>query len=511
MEKRKKNKLNRHTIFRNKHIKRILKFYKDLWALESATSLLGWDMETYMPPSSFSARAIVLSKLQLFYTKLIKNKQFREEVKKAKAHKDLTIYEKAILRILEKEFKYYDALPESFIEEWKKTTTKAFGAWTVARKKNSFGYFYPHLRKVVELSIKKAEHLGYEKHPYNALLDLYEDGLTISYLNKFFAPLRRKLPRLIDKIISKSIFPQHHELENTPYDIEKMKQLNYKILRLFKFPFQRARLDISEHPFTTTISLNDVRITTRYRGVSFKESLFSVIHEFGHALYELNLPTAFEFTPLASDLSLGIHESQSRFWENLIGRSKAFSYSNYSLMSNYLKFLKKYSPQELYLYFNTVKRSLIRTEADEVTYNMHILLRYEIERSLIEGKIQVKEVKEVWNEKMEKYLHVVPTTDKEGVLQDVHWSIGSIGYFPTYSIGTVFAVDLYNKASKKFDITSAILNKNYESISQWLKETVHIYGGLYQPQQLIKKILKRELDSNTFIDYIKRKYLEENF
>ena len=253
---------------------------------------------------------------------------------------------------------------------------------------------------------------------------------------------------ILKKITTSSEFIEHHPLEETAYDVEKMKLLNKAILELFYFNFNRGRYDISAHPFTAGIGITDVRLTTRYKGKNFKESLLATIHEFGHATYDMQIDERLMATPIAEGVSLGVHESQSRFWENMIGRNKTFVEVNMELFRKYMPFLKDYTVDDVYKYFNLVKPELIRVEANEMTYNQHILIRFEIEKGVIEGKMQVDELPQIWNEKMQEYLKITPPNDALGVLQDIHWSMGSIGYFPTYSIGTILAVQFARKLEK---------------------------------------------------------------
>jgi len=494
-------------MFENPVIRKVLDKYLDIWAIGYATSLLGWDTETYMPEHAIKERSIVFGRLTVLAQRLMLSNEFRELVEKAEKEENLNVYEQGVVRVLKREIEIFEKLPPEFVEEFEKLTAEAKVVWRNAKEKSDFNLFKPYLEKIVEMSRKKAEYLGYEEHPYDALLDLFEEGLRTREVEDMFQKLKPKLTDLLKKIRDSPYYQEKHPLENVAYDVEKMKQLNLEILKLFGFPFDRGRLDISAHPFTQNMGIFDVRITTRYEGKDFKRTLLATVHEFGHALYELQIDERLMATPLASGVSLGVHESQSRFWENIIGRSKIFIETNYDLFKKYLPFLSNYDIEEVYRYFNLVRPELIRVEANEVTYNQHIILRFEIEKSLIEEKIVVSELPEIWNTYMDRYLGVTPPNDALGVLQDIHWSMGAIGYFPTYSIGTVLAVQIARKLEKDLGpLEELVANKEYDKIKSWLKEKIHKWGRTFPPKQLIERALGESMNTNYFIEHIIKKY-----
>ncbi len=495
-------------VFKNKKVKKVLRLYKKLFSIEYALRLIDWDIHTYMPEEEGSERGVIIGELEKIYKDFLQSKEFVNAVKEASKEKNLNDYEKGVIRVLLREIEIYEKLPKEFIEEFSKVVTEASKAWERAKKKSNFELFQPYLEKIFELSRKKAEYLGYKGSPYNALLNLFEEGLTCKDVDKMFKEIRLPLRKLIRKITSSKNFKESHPLEMEEYKKEKMKELNKKILEVFGYDFRRARIDESMHPFTEGIGSDDVRITSWYSKANFKESLLATIHEFGHALYELQIDQKLIFTPIATGVSLGIHESQSRFWENLIGRSKEFISTMYQTFKEYMPFLRKYEVKDVYFYFNLVKPSLIRVKADEVTYNMHIMLRYKIEKDLIEENIVVNEIPSIWNDEMEKLLGITPKNDSEGCLQDVHWSEGGIGYFPTYSIGTILASQIKLKMEKDIGkLNELILQQEYGKIKNWLEEKIHRYGSTYAPKELIKRVVGR-INARPFLNYLKKKYLQ---
>jgi len=496
-------------LFKNKHIRKLLDLYRDIWAINSAEALMGWDLDTYMPKSAHRYRGIALGRLSTLSQRLMLSEEFRKQYDKARREKNLTIEEKGILRVLGRELHYYDSLPPNFLRELARTTTNARKSWLIAKKRKRYEKFLPSLKKIIELSRRKAELLGYKDKPYDALLDLYEEGLTTKRLEPLFRDIKHNLPRIVKKILVKRVFPMNHELESKKYNKEAMEELSKELLKRIGYPFNRGRLDVSAHPFTIDISPNDVRITTWYPEKNFRESLLTTIHEFGHALYELQISKSLSMTPIGIGVGLGIHESQSRFWENIVAKSKQFIDTNLSLFKKHLSILDQYDSFELYRYFNTVKPSLIRVKADEVTYNLHILVRFEIEKEMINKDIDPRELPVMWNEKMEKYLGITPKNDAEGILQDVHWSQGSIGYFPTYTIGTLLAAQIARKMDRQIKLYKRIEEEDYSSIRKWLRERIHKYGSIYTPERLIRIAIGESLDPEVFMEYIRRKYLFE--
>ncbi len=498
--------------FNNPTIKEILEYFKTLWALGHLAGVAEWDLRTYIPEDGVTARGFALAKAATLQQKLFLDKKFTELIEKAEKEKNLNDCEKGAVRVLKRSLRHYEKLPPEFIEEFEKTVTEADVAWRQAKEKNDFKIFEKHLEKIVELCIKKAEYLGYDKSPYDALLDDFEEGLTAKDAEKFFASIKKPLKKLLEQIKNSKKYKEKHALEKETYDTEKMKILNLKALEFFQCSPRRLRMDISAHPFTIYFSLNDARITTRYGKNDFARSLSATVHEFGHALYGMQCNEKLEYTPLFdTDLSLVIHESQSRFWENIIGRSGEFIKKIRNEIIKINPKFNKYGTDDLHEYFNLVRPSLIRTEADEITYHFHIMIRFEIERALIEKKIKVKDLPEVWKAKYKEHLGIEPKNDSEGVLQDVHWAHGAIGYFPTYSIGTFLSgLIKYEMEHDLGNINNLIKSKaGINQIKAWLKEKIHQYGSTYPMKELVKKSFKKDLNTSYHMDYLERKYKEQ--
>lgn len=471
-------------------------------------ALAHWDLNTYMPKDGSSSRAQALGKVAKLHQKLFLDKEFVALISKAQKQNNLNDFEKAVLRILNRAIKHYRKLPPEFIEEYTKVTSSAQIAWRQAKEKNNFNIFKPHLEKIIQLVRKKAQYLGYKDHPYDALLDEYEEDLTTKQVQKYFDEIKNPLFKIIKYIRSSKNYNTYHPLEKQRYDTQKMQELNKKIVDLVHYNLNHLRIDTSPHPFSINIGPGDQRITTRYQGFDFARSYGATIHEYGHALYELQSAKQLDYTPIQGGSSLVIHESQSRFWENMIGKSKDFVELLYQDIVQISPNLKKYSAQQIYNYLHVVRPSLIRTEADEVTYHLHIIIRFEIEKELLEGKIKVKDLPYVWNKKYRDYLGIIPEKDSEGVLQDIHWSQGSIGYFPTYSLGTALSAMWKNQIEKDLGEMSSLVKskQGIRKIQDWLKENIHQYGSTYTFRDLVKKVTKKDFDSKYLIDYLNQKY-----
>ena len=428
-------------------------------------------------------------------------------IKKAENEKGLNDYEKAVIRLLNRTLKYYQKLPPEFIEEFTKVTSEAHVAWKNAKEQDNFSIFAPFLEKIVELTRKKAEYLGYEKHPYDALLDEYEEGLTTEESENFFNQIKEPLKNLISYIKKSPKYKEEHELEKYDYDRAKVKAFADFILNHIHYNMKHLRIDISPHPFSEYLGKGDHRITMRFKD-NFAKTYSSTMHEYGHALYGIQTHKDLHYSPIDGGTSLIIHESQSRFWENFIGKSKTFLASIYQEMKKIDPKIEKYSIDEIYYYINLVRPSLIRTEADEVTYHMHIMIRFELEKALIEGKIQVHDLPKIWKEKYEEYLGISPKTDKEGVLQDIHWSGGSIGYFPTYSMGTALSAIWKKHIEKDLGKIDDIVKRKegIANIQNWLREKIHQHGSTYLYNELLQKSTGENFSAQTLLDYLEKKY-----
>ncbi|MFA4669761.1 carboxypeptidase M32 [Pyrococcus kukulkanii] len=494
-------------VFQNEIIKEILAKYRRIWAIGHAQSVLGWDLEVNMPKEGIMERSVAQGELSVLSQELLLRPDFVELVEKAK-DQELNEYERGVVRVLDRSIRITKSFPPEFLREVSEVTAQATKAWEEAKAKDDFSKFEPWLDKIIDLAKRAAEYLGYEEEPYDALLDLYEEGLRTKDVIRMFDKLEKDLKPLLDKILEEGKVPREHPLEKEKYEKEWMEKVNLWILEKFGFPLgTRARIDVSAHPFTTEFGIKDVRITTRYEGFDFRRTVLSTIHEFGHALYELQQDERFMFTPIAGGVSLGIHESQSRFWENVIGRSKEFVELLYPVLKENLPFIEEYTPEDVYLYFNMVRPDFIRTEADVVTYNFHIILRFKLERMMLNEGVKAKDLPELWNEEMERLLGIRPKTYVEGILQDIHWAHGSIGYFPTYSIGTILAAQLYYHMKKDLDVEAKVAEGDFEPIKAWLREKIHRWGSIYPPKELLKRAIGEEMDAEYFIRWVRERYL----
>ena len=497
-----------NSLIKNAKILRLLEDYRVIWALGHFSGLGYWDLETYMPQDGVEARGEALSKIESLSQKLFLDKDFVKQIKECAKIEDLNDYEKGIVRLLERKLKFYESLPAAFLEEFVRTASESTNIWRKAKDTNNFSLFEPYLQKIVELSRQKAKYLGYKEHPYDALLDDYEEGLTTKEVEEYFNSLKGLIVNLLNKIKSSKKYCLTSPITEEIYDPEKMSKFTKELLSVLHGKLSDLRVDVSSHPFSINLGYGDSRITTRYLGKDFARSYGSTIHEFGHALYELQSHKDLSYAPTKGGTSLIIHESQSRFWENFIGRSKEFLETVHKMLVEAQPTLKKYSLDDIYHYLNLVRPSLIRTESDEVTYHLHILIRFEIEKGLIEGSIEVKDLPRVWANLYKKYLDVDVTSDKEGVLQDVHWSQGSIGYFPTYSFGTALSAMWMDKLESELGDISLLLKSSEGTlkIKNWLRENIHQYGSTYTFKDLVKKVTGEAFNTKHLLDYSTDKY-----
>lgn len=488
----------------NKDLQLIYNFQKEEKILGHIARILEWDNQVYMPKKAIHSRAEQLAEIyQLIHKKTISNELFNSLKKLRK--KKLSKKDSLIVKKLYKDVLRARKLPESFIRELTKTTTIAHQSWKEARKKNNFKIFQPGLEKIIKLKQKEAQYIKEPGHIYNSLFDQYEEGMTVEKLKPIFAKLKKQLIILLKNIKSSQVYKnQKKTLLKKNFPEEKQRKLCEEVIKKIGLQEESSRLDLSTHPFTEKLGVDDVRITTNFR----KDPLFSftsTIHEAGHALYELQLPKQESYTILGEAPSLGIHESQSRFWENNIGKSRSF-WKYY-----YKKFNKEYnfkgSLQQWYKEVNMVHPSFIRVEADEVTYCLHAILRFEIEIGLIEGSIKVKDLPKIWNKKMKESLGITPKTNTEGVLQDVHWSGGYLGYFPTYAIGSIYSAQLYAQLKReKPGIDKQIEKGNFSQIITWLKNKVHSHGSKLMAEEIIKKATKQGLNPDIYVNYLNNKF-----
>ena len=471
-----------------------------------ASAVLQWDQEIYLPAKGNEIRGRQIATLNELAHEKFTSEEFGVLLNELINKDGLTPAEKRNAELSLYDYNKNKKLPSAFVRQMSEAVNKSFHAWIQARKENSFSIFQQPLQEIILLKKQEADLLGYETHPYNALMNDYDRGLTVGTVDTLFTSLKSQLLELLQKINSQP--PVEDSFLHQHFDKEKQWQFGIEILKRMHFDFEAGRQDISEHPFTTNFNSNDVRITTRINENDFANMLWSCIHEGGHALYEQGLPESEYGLPLGEYCSLSIHESQSRLWENCIGRGEAFWQHNYPLLQKYFPAqLKNITGQQFYKAINQVKPSLIRTEADEVTYHFHVMIRYEIEKMLIEGSIAAKDIPACWNEKYKKYLGVTVPDDKQGCLQDVHWSHGSFGYFATYSIGSLYAAQIYSAISLEISsLNTDISAGNLQPVLDWLKLHIYDYGRFYNSEELCEKATGQKLNAQHFINYATVKF-----
>lgn len=491
----------------NSSIKKLNDIDSKLHAINHAGSLIHWDASTGAPKNSVEGRAKTLSILAGEEYKTIVNDEFNELLTYMENHKSELDY--ITTRKVEEFRDEYDKtakLPQQLVIDYTEAQAKASAAWEDAKLNDDFSIFAPHLEKLIEFNKKFIEYRGYKKHPYNTLLDDYEKGLTTDVLDEFFSQLKNSIVPLVANIKESKVTIDDSFISKN-YPIDKQKEVNKDILMKLGFNMDSGIMAESEHPFTTNFDRNDVRITTHYFENNLLPALFSTIHEGGHAIYEQNVGEELNFSTLGSGTSMGIHESQSRFFENVVGRSKSFIEFLYPIVKDaFPDNFKDISCEDLYLAANKTEESLIRTDADELTYSLHIMLRYEIEKMLFENKVLVKDLPELWNNKYKEYMGIVPPNDAQGILQDVHWSEGLFGYFPSYALGNAYASQLTHTMKKSVNFDEDLRNGNLANIREWLKENVHKYGRLLTPAQIIEKATGEPLNAKYYTDYLEEKY-----
>lgn len=483
--------------------------------LGGISALLEWDQETYMPPAGASNRAEQLKTLAGISHQERTSKKFANalskliDLKSGKVvGKHLSPEQQAAARMWRRDYLHDTALPRSFVEQFAKLSSQAQLAWREAKKNNAFQHFAPFLEKIVSMCRKKADYLGYSNHPYDALLDLYEPETTSKDIGALFNPLRKEIVSLLKKITSSKQVDDHFLFGK----FEKEKQLEFgrRVLEDMGYEMEKGRLDISTHPFSSASHPSDSRVTTRIHPTSVISNISVVLHEGGHGMYEMGLPEEHYGSPLAEAISYGIHESQSRWWETRIGQSKPFWQHYLPLLQKAFKGkLDAVTPDSIYRAVNKVEPSLIRVEADEVTYSLHVILRFELETALLEGSLRIRDVPEAWNTKMHEMLGITPQTNSEGCLQDIHWSMGGFGYFPTYTLGNLYAAHLFTGFAKQHpDWERRVEKGELLFIKEWLHENVYRHGRRYTAQELLKKATGSPFTSEPFVDYLNKKYRE---
>lgn len=469
---------------------------KNLHHLKASLALLSWDQETYMPVAAAASRAEQIELLSSIAHEKICSERMGDLLQKASTL-DLSAEEKDILVLVQRDREKALKIPADLVSKLALTTSQAQQAWVNARHSGQTQAFLPLLERIFQL--KHEEAACFEGDPYEVLLDQYEPGLTCAQLDPIFADLGPFLSQWTQQLSQVDF----GHLQG-PFPAEAQQKMGQELLQILGFDFEKGRLDISAHPFTMGMHSQDVRLTARYREDCLEDGLFSILHEGGHGLYEQGLPAHHAWNPLGEALSLGIHESQSRFWENQIGRSLAFWQKNFGLLQSAFEQLDL---ESFYRAIHLVKPSLIRVDADEVTYNLHVQLRYELEKALFRGEIKVGDLEGAWNELSQKLLGITPSHAFEGYLQDVHWSAGLIGYFPTYTLGNLAAAQWTSALEKDLGSLDHLLREGRElDVLAWMRTHIHQHGRRYTASQLLKNATSFELSTQPFKSYIDKKY-----
>ena len=478
--------------------------------LTSIDALLGWDERCLLPHAAGEYRAEQMTLL----AGMIHDRQtdprlgdWLAELMASPLAADPQSETGVTIRQLKRQYDKKVKLPKTLVEELARATVRGQQVWQEARKQKNFALFQPHLEQIVALKHQQAEALGYEEYPYDALLDEYEQDERTSRLSKVLAGLREALVPLVASIRSSGREPDVSLLARR-YPVERQEAFGREVATHIGFSFDRGRLDVTTHPFCSGMGPHDCRITTRYQERFFNSGFFGILHEAGHGIYEQVLRTEQYGLPLGEAVSLGIHESQSRLWENLVGRSRAFwSHFFPAAQKVYPEALQDVSLDEFYFAANDVRSSLVRVEADEATYNLHILIRFELEQALLHDDLDVADLPAAWNAKYQAALGITPPDDAQGVLQDVHWSAGLFGYFPTYSLGNLYAAQFFETADQQLGgLAEQFARGEFEPLRAWLAANIHQHGQRYTAAELVQRITGQPLSPAPLMRYLQAKF-----
>jgi carboxypeptidase Taq len=489
--------------------------------LGKVAAVLQWDQETYLPPQGVADRAEQLAILEGIAHERLTNPEIGRLLERVgsdsqnpRGDEKLPPRERDFCKVLRRSYDRAVKLPQDLVSAEARAGGLAQAAWVAARKDNDFAAFAPHLKTMLEFARKKAAYWGFGDKGggetiYDGLLDAHEPGMTAPDIAAVFEPLRDQLGALLKRIAAAG--PQGDALFLTrEFNPGDQASYNRELMQNLGFDLGRGRLDISAHPFTSSLGFDDIRITTRYSKNNVLSGIFSTIHESGHAFYEMGLSPELRGGCLAEGVSMGIHESQSRLWENVIGRSRGFWEGQYpGFKARFPKQLEGIDTDAFYRAVNQVRPSLIRVDADEVSYGLHIILRFELEKKLFAGDLAVEDLPGAWREFMKNLLGLEPETDAQGVLQDVHWSMGAFGYFPSYALGNLYALHFWKKLRQDLpDIEKAIARGDFRDLHVWLEEKIYAWGHRPDPAELLMKITGERLSVIPFLEYIESKYTE---
>jgi carboxypeptidase Taq len=481
----------------------------EVYDLNSAGLLLQWDQETYMPPEGTDGRGYQLSTLSRIQHLKFTSPEvggLLEDLSSYASELDPDSDDARLIKVTDRLYQKKRRVPADLVASFAKATSDAVHVWKQARAEANFAAFRPHLEVIFALRREYADCFAPFDHVYDPLLDDYEPGLKTADVKEIFGALRSRQVHLIRAITDR---PQVDDsFLHQPFEEERQWKFGVEVITRFGYDWERGRQDKSTHPFTIGMGVGDVRITTRFLPNYFASALFSTTHEGGHALYEMGIDPRFSRTPLGQYASMGIHESQSRLYENVVSRSRPF-------WTYFYPRLQEYFPEQLgnvpleafYRAINKVEPSLIRVEADEATYNLHPMLRLELEIALMEGSLAVKDLPEAWNSAMQNYLGLTPPDDAQGVLQDIHWADGYIGYFSTYALGNLIAAQLWERATADIpDLQDQFERGEFTDLTAWLRSRVHCYGAKYEPQELVERVTGSKIDPEPYLRYLTQKY-----
>ena len=489
----------------------LLEIFREIHTYTSISHLLYWDRETCMPQGSSLPRSMQIAQISSLIHELKTSNKVKNHLKNlanistGRVFGDPPRSQRIIIESWVDDYERMTKLPLAFVKKFSQITSEASQIWSQAKHTNNFSLFAPHLEKIVEMNREKASIFGFEDHPYDALLEGYEPCMTTKKVRVIFDRLKKEIVSLLGAISQAPVIDNRFLKGKFP--AEKQMRLGQTLMAALPMEKQFTRLDISEHPFSIALHPYDSRITTRIMDCCFLSNLFSVLHESGHSMYEMGLPVEHWGTPLAEPVSLSIHESQSRWWETFIGRSQGFWNFFYPHVQK--TFGLKSPLSRFYRGIHKITPSFIRVEADEVTYCLHVILRFELEQALISGDLTVADLPTAWRDKMKELLGIVPPTDREGCLQDIHWSLGELGYFPTYALGNLFAAQFFTAFTKEHrNWEERIAQGDFAFIRAWLKTNIHSYGKQYFADQLVKKVTGKPFSEAAYCRYLKKKYSE---
>lgn len=476
----------------------------ELDALGNAIGMMDYDQQVFMPPGGAEPRAEHVSILSRMHHELFVGPEVGQWIEAAKKEVAEGSEDAAMLRVVGRNYQFETKLPTELVERRSKLSAQGHELWVEARKNNDFGKFAPVLEQMVQIARETADYFGFEDHPYDALIDSYEEGMSKAKCQAMFDSIRERTVALVEKAATQSDSVRTDFLTGD-WPEDKQREFTEFIVREVGFDFHRGRQDTAPHPFCSGFSRNDIRLTTRFLPL-INSAIFGSLHEAGHGMYEQGSPNEWDRTPLAGGVSLGLHESQSRLWENIVGRSRPF-------WERYLPELRQRFPEfdaidvdTFWRGVNKVEPSLIRVEADEVTYNLHIMVRFETECALVEGSLAIKDLPDYWNAKYKEYLGIDVPNDANGCLQDVHWSMGSIGYFPTYTMGNLLSYQIWNRLRADLGDTDALIREGkFQPILEWLIDKIYSQGKKYQPQVLVERVTGEPMNAKYLLDALETK------